>query len=239
MAASRSPDVAPLRVLTWNVGDLLGDPLAVHRVIRAARADVACLQEVYRFPLSRNRLAELARACGMYFTCGGRASAGTALFTSLRVEVRSSQARRLPVEGWGTRPRGYAEAVLRLAGTQELSVLCVHLGLSGHERADHVARLGALISRQAAPSVVAGDLNEGPSGASWAALLKQLSDPGQGGDPTYPAHHPRRRIDAVLVDPALEVVSYGWPQGVDEADVLAASDHRPVLAEIALPRPHP
>jgi endonuclease/exonuclease/phosphatase family metal-dependent hydrolase len=228
-------EVAPLRVLTWNVGDLLGDPLAVHRVIRAARADVACLQEVYRWPLSRNRLAELARQCGMYFTCGGRASAGTALFTSLRVEVRSSQARRLPVEGLGTRPRGWAGAVLRLAGTEDVSVLCVHFGLSAHERADHVERLSALLSASAAPSVVAGDLNEGPSGASWAAMLQRLSDPGQGTEPTFPAYRPRRRIDAVLVDPALDVVSYGWPDGVDEADVLAASDHRPVLAQIALP----
>ena len=39
----------------------------------------------------------------------------------------------------------------------------------------------------------------------------------------------------MLVDPSLEVRSYGFPAGVDEADVVAASDHRPVLAEIVLP----
>jgi endonuclease/exonuclease/phosphatase family metal-dependent hydrolase len=39
----------------------------------------------------------------------------------------------------------------------------------------------------------------------------------------------------VLVDPRLEVLSYGWPSGVSEDDVRRASDHRPVLAEIRVP----
>ena len=229
------PTPSALRVLTWNVHDMLGDPLAVHRVLRAARADVVCLQEASRWPGSRHRLAELARQCGLYFTCGGRASAGTAVLTGLRVEVRASRARTLPVQGWWTRPRGWAGAVVRLPGTQPVAVVSMHLGLSPGERADHVARLLADRLDSGVPTILAGDLNESPGGASWLAFLEHLRDPGLGTEPTYPAARPRRRIDAVLVDPALEVVSYGWPEPVVEVDVLAASDHRPVLAEIALP----
>jgi endonuclease/exonuclease/phosphatase family metal-dependent hydrolase len=227
--------VRSLRVLTWNVHDLLGDPLAVQSVLRAAAPDVACLQEVSRWPGSRRRTAQLARSAGMFFTCGARASAGTALLTSLRVEVRRAAAGRLPVQGWRTRPRGWAHAVVRLPGSVCVEVASLHLGLSPGERRDHVCRILAARLDPTVPLVAAGDLNEAPGGPSWAVLLDELRDPGEAGPPTFPASCPRRRIDAVLVDQGLQVSSYGYPTGVDEADVLAASDHRPVLAEIALP----
>ena len=224
-----------LRVLTWNVRDMLGDPLAVHRVLRAADADVACLQEVPRWPRSRPRLAALARECGMFYACGGGESAGTALLAGLRVDVRTACARRLPVRGWLTRPRGWAGAVVRLTGTRPVALASIHLGLSAPERADHVARLLALAASVDVPVVLAGDLNEPPGGPSWSALLVRLRDPGADGKATFPAARPRRRIDAVLVDPALPVTCYGWPSGVHEADVVAGSDHRPVIADVSLP----
>ena len=68
-----APGTAPrppsdvLRVLTWNVRDLLGDSSAVARVITAAAADVVCLQEAPRIVFSRNQLAGLARRCGLFF----------------------------------------------------------------------------------------------------------------------------------------------------------------------------
>jgi endonuclease/exonuclease/phosphatase family metal-dependent hydrolase len=111
----------------------------------------------------------------------------------------------------------------------------VHLGLDADERAAHVQRvLGSLPPD--VPAVVAGDLNEPPGGPSWQALAARATDRGEGSGVTFSTARPRRRIDAVLVDPALEVASYGFPAGFSEADVFAASDHRPVLAEIVLPR---
>jgi endonuclease/exonuclease/phosphatase family metal-dependent hydrolase len=84
-------------------------------------------------------------------------------------------------------------------------------------------------------AVLAGDLNEPPGGPAWQALADVVHDPGAGSAPTFSARHPRRRIDAVLAAPGLEVLDYGWPPGVAEEDVLMASDHRPVLATIRLP----
>ncbi len=223
-----------LRVMTWNVRDLLGDPFAVSRVLRAARADVACLQEVSRWPGSRQRLLRLSREVGMYFVAGGRASAGTALLVSLRTRTDDAQAVRLPVSGWRTRPRGAVRTMVSLPGTQRVSVTCVHLGLDATERAAHVASVLRSLAPDA-PAVVAGDLNEPPGGPSWRALAPRAADRGEGSGVTFSATRPRHRIDAVLVDPSLEVVSYGFPDGVSDADVLAASDHRPVMAEIVLP----
>lgn len=226
---------AALRVLTWNVRDLLGDPLAVHRVLAAARADVACLQEAPRLAFTRSQIAALARPAGMLFADGGRASAGTAVLTSLRAEVTDVRAERLPVHGWRTRPRGWARARVALPGTAPVLIGSVHLGLTPEERADHTARILTAVRAHRLPAVLAGDLNEPPGGPSWRALADVVRDPGDGSAPTFSAKHPRRRIDAVLTDPALEVLDYGWPPGVAEEDVLLASDHRPVLATIRLP----
>jgi endonuclease/exonuclease/phosphatase family metal-dependent hydrolase len=222
-------------VLTWNVRDLLGDPLAVHRVLAAAGADVACLQEAPRLALSRGRLAALARHSGMLFACGGHASAGTAVLTSLRTDVTDVRADRLPVDGWRTRPRGWASARVALPGSAAVLVGSVHLGLAPEERADHAGRLVAAVRAQQLPAVLAGDLNEPPDGPSWRALADVVRDPGANSAPTFTARHPRRRIDAVLAAPEVEVLDYGWPPGVSEEDVLLASDHRPVLATIRLP----
>lgn len=233
MDASPSASMS-LTVLTWNVRDLLGDPFAVTRVLRAAGADVVCLQEAPRWPGSRRRLVGLSRQAGMYFAGGGRAGAGTALLVSRRTRTDDVHAVRLPVSGWRARPRGAVRALVSLPGTQAISVTCVHLGLDADERSAHVARVLASLP-PGASAVVAGDLNEGPGGPSWLALSARAVDRGEGSAATFRSTRPRHRIDAVLVDPALEVSGYGFPPGVAEADVVAASDHRPVVAEIVLP----
>lgn len=225
--------VTTMRVLTWNVRNHLGDPLALERVLRDARPDVTCLQEVTRWPFSRFRLRRLAARCGLVFVCGGRASAGTAVLTSTRVDVLGSAATRLPVSGWRTRPRGTASALVGLPGSHPTRVASIHLGLDAAERARHVTAFAGQLA-DGVPTVVAGDLNEQPGGPSWGALQRHLGDAAPDGESTFPAAYPRSRIDAVLADPRLGVVAAGWPDGVSEADVVAASDHRPVLAVLVL-----
>jgi endonuclease/exonuclease/phosphatase family metal-dependent hydrolase len=84
---------------------------------------------------------------------------------------------------------------------------------------------------------VAGDLNEPPGGPAWLALGDALTDPGGSVAATYPAHSPRQRIDGVLVSQEVVVRAVRVPgpeDGVDRADLLAASDHQPVLADLEL-----
>jgi endonuclease/exonuclease/phosphatase family metal-dependent hydrolase len=226
-----------LRVMTWNVRDMLGDPWAVRRVLLGARPDVVCLQEGPRVVATRHQLGLVARRAGLTFVAGGRRGAGTAVLVGRRAVVHGAAAHRLPVRGWRTRPRGCVRALVSLPATAPLAVTCLHLGLDERERARHVELLLAAQPVAGGPPVVlAGDLNERPDGASWRSLAARAADPAPGAPATFRSARPRLRIDAVLVDPALEVRSYGFPDGVTEADVVAASDHRPVLAEVVLPR---
>ena len=230
-----------LRLMTWNVHDLLGDPLAVSRVITSARADVVCLQEAPRWPLSRWRLACLARSVGLVYVGGGRSAAGGALLVSRRVEVTDVWARRLPVSGWLTRPSGWVLARVRLPGSPSLLVACVHLGLTPGERARHVGMILDTLQAQLRPGeglIVAGDLNETPGSPSWTALERLVADPTPEAGPTFPVRGPNRRIDAVLAGPPSSPVAVDLvPDDVwapEQADLILASDHRPVLTELRL-----
>lgn len=255
-AAGRPLEAAtgvPLRVLTWNVRDLLDDPLAVARVIRAADADLVCLQEGPRWPGSRWRLASLARASGMLFVDGGRGAAGCALLASLRADVRSVRMLRLPVAGRLQRPRGAVLAEVAPVGCLGVALGVVHLGLSGEERMRHIPMLREAVAGLGSPrALVAADLNEAAGGEAWTAWQPLCADPlatmtrtgkhaaapaapsAHIGEPTFPVRRPRHRIDAVLVG-GLDVIEYDqWRP--DATDLAAASDHRPVLVVVDVPR---
>lgn len=228
-----------LRLLSWNVRDLLGDPPAVARIIASAEPDLVCLQEAPRWPGSRWRLAALARQTDLLFAAGGRAAAGCALLTAMRVDVVTVRSRRLPVEGRLTRPRGWVLARVRVPGGASAVLATVHLGLTAPERADHVARIVAGIDELRRPGegvLVAGDLNEPPGSPSWDGLGAVVVDPAPGAGPTFPAAAPARRIDAVLAGPPSDPIGVELvPDDVwapDPADLRLASDHRPVLARL-------
>lgn len=219
-----------LRLLSWNVRDLLGDPLAVARVITSARPDVVCLQEAPRWPGSRWRLAALARACGLGVVGGGRSGAGTAILAALRAGAGPATELALPVSGRLTRPRGLVLADVGAAGGPRTTVASIHLGLTPEERARHVAIMLEVLRPRRGRLVVAGDLNEPPGGPSWEALGVLVADTDPHGPPTYPAASPVRRLDAVLVSEAVTVSAPGWLP--DPVDVRLASDHLPVLRSV-------
>jgi endonuclease/exonuclease/phosphatase family metal-dependent hydrolase len=246
-----------IRVLTYNLRDLKDDAAAVARVVRAVAPDVACLQEVPRHVFAGHRVGGLADACRLLWSGGGVRSGGTAVLTSLRVDQRSSLAARLPVKGLFARTRGFASAVVAVPGGPTLTVASVHLGLGADERQRLAALvLGQLQASGPAPYVVAGDFNEPPGGPAWrvfgavvrdasAALAGAGGAAGPGGASgsggaglTFPARAPRQRIDAVLVSAGLLVHSVrvvGVADGVDPADLLAASDHLPVVVDLQIP----
>ncbi|WP_432493199.1 endonuclease/exonuclease/phosphatase family protein [Kineococcus gypseus] len=241
---------ARLRVATCNVRELLDDGRVLREVLRAAAADVVCLQEVPTHPLAEHRLGDLAADAGLWVVAAGRPGAGTAVLAAARVDVRAAAVRALPVPRWrGRRPvrrRGAAEAVVRVAAgggwSAEVLVRSVHLGLDAGERAAHAA----LLVPPAAPAapcapwaraalVVAGDLNEGPGGRARAVLSGGLVDAAEVAGapfPTFPARAPRHRLDAVLVDPRLAVAAVRTP-AVERAE--RATDHLAVVADLLVP----
>ncbi|MBB2901543.1 endonuclease/exonuclease/phosphatase family metal-dependent hydrolase [Kineococcus radiotolerans] len=249
MAPPGARAVTRLRVATVNVRELLDDTAALGALLRAAAADVVCVQEAPTHPLAVHRLGVLAADAGLWVAAAGRDGAGTAVLTAARVDVRAASVRALPTprrRGWKpVRRRGTAEVVVRvpLAGgwSREVLVRSVHLGLDPAERSGQVARVlpgtplpGPCGPWFDAPAVLAGDLNEEPGGpvhGRLSTVLVDAADVAGSPFPTFPARAPRRRLDLVLVDHRLSVTAVSTPAG----DAAAASDHLAVVADLLVP----
>ncbi|TDQ52514.1 endonuclease/exonuclease/phosphatase family protein [Actinorugispora endophytica] len=219
-----------LRVLSYNVRSLRDDPAAVARVVRACRPDVLCLQEAPRLLLWRTRRRRLARRCGLR-TAVSRRAGGLAILVRPGIGVGRRAHRRLSRRR-GLHPRALSVAVLAVDGHQ-LTAAVSHLDLEPGARLEHAAEILALLSVYDAPVVLAADVNEEPVGPAWRLLAARLPDTG-GTGPTFPARRPRKRIDGIFADPRLGVLASGVPRAPLPADLASATDHHPVLAEIAL-----
>jgi endonuclease/exonuclease/phosphatase family metal-dependent hydrolase len=80
------------------------------------------------------------------------------------------------------------------------------------------------------------DVNETATGNAWRTVADGLVDAavatGRAGAPTFPVGGSGGRIDAIFVDPRIEVLGY---EVLDSPEVRRASDHYPILTDLALP----
>jgi endonuclease/exonuclease/phosphatase family metal-dependent hydrolase len=232
--------VTGVRVVGYNVRALRDDGAAVARVIRGCRPDLLCLQEVPRFLGWRRKRQRLADACGLTVVSGRRA-AGLAVLAGPRARVLHREYHLLT---WvpGLHRRALAIAVVEIDGTR-LIAASTHLDLADAPRRAHVGEVIELLDRVrrsfSAPVVLAGDINEEPAGPAWGLLAGGFQDayavaPAGAGD-TYSARHPVRRIDGIFADRAVTVAGCGVPVDPQLAgDYAAATDHRPVLADLLI-----
>jgi endonuclease/exonuclease/phosphatase family metal-dependent hydrolase len=221
-----------VRVLTYNVRSLRDSARGVAEVMRGCGPDVVCVQEAPRFLFAGHKIARLAADAGLEVVTGGRAAGAMLLLARPGLPVLE----RRNLELTKTRrlhQRGLAMAVFDIGG-RRVAVASMHLGLRAEERLRHVAEVLAAVRSLDAPIVLAGDVNEEPGDPAWSLLTEVLQDAcgvvGEG-SPTAPADHPRRRIDAVFVDPSITVLSC---RVLDGPEVARASDHRPVIVDLAL-----
>ncbi|WP_330296020.1 endonuclease/exonuclease/phosphatase family protein [Streptomyces sp. NBC_00503] len=232
---------AVIRVLSYNIRSLRDDEDALARVIRACAPDLVFVQEAPRFFRWRKHAARLAAKCDLVVLSGGATAAGPLLLCSLRAFVERTEDVLLPLTP-GHHRRGFATAVVRLGGAR-VGLLSAHLSLNGPERlAQSQALLDRLAGMDVPYAIAAGDINEGPSGAAFALLASTLQDcravAPWGGEHTWVRSDPARRIDAVFASAGVEVLGCGVPTGlpgVTSADLLAGTDHLPVLAALRLP----
>ena len=217
-----------LRVVSWNVRSLRDDSRGVAAAVAELAPDVALLQEAPRLLGSGLLNRRLARRSGLARAVGGAAAAGNLLLVSRRVRVVEAYAVRLP-----RRPRlhrrGVVLGVVELADAR-LGVVGTHLDLEPAARLDSARRVRAAIPGTH-PVVVGADVNEEPGGAAWAALSEGLVDAARECGPTFPLREPRRRIDALLVDPRLEVAEVRVPRPGP------VTDHLPLVVDLAWPPP--
>jgi endonuclease/exonuclease/phosphatase family metal-dependent hydrolase len=223
--------VVNVRVVSYNVRSLRDDRTALVRVIRDLRPDVLCLQEAPRRLRWRGLCAALARDTGLLYVGGGGTTGGAAMLASLRVDVRSTLEYRFSRTP-RLHQRGAVATLVQLGGAA-MVVASVHLGLDAAERFRHRSELMGLVDRfDCDVTVLAGDINERPDQPAWRAIAAEFADAGAVDDtPTFSTRFPRHRIDGIFVRGPARVDSY---RVVDGVDVAAASDHRPVVAEVEL-----
>ena len=211
-------------VATWNLHTLRDDVGALTRAVADLGADVLCLQEPPRGRGARRRLREVLAPAGLTVLVQGGGSRSTALAARPDLPVTRAWAVRLP---WTGRTRRGA-AVADVAGVRFVSA---HLGLSARDRERHVPHLLALVRTTDGPVVLGADLNQPPSGTARRALASELTDLTTAAGPTFPAAAPGHAIDAVLGRGVRAVAA----AAVRTPDVVAGSDHLPVVVEIEVP----
>lgn len=219
----------PLRLMTWNIRSLRDDRAAVVRVLRMCAPDVLFVQEAPRFLRAQSKLAALAREAELVVASGGRPAAGVALLTTLRVDVDATSSHLL-TKTPRLHQRGLARAEVSL-GDLRFMAGSLHLGLDAAERQRHAAEIVHLLGT--GPWVVAGDFNEGSTGPAWRALAAAHQDVGAPANlATFSSSDPRKRIDTILVPADWRVTPVSPLEILHESDLRAASDHRPVLADV-------
>ena len=229
--------VPTLRVMTYNVRSMRDDRAALGRVISSVEPDVVCVQEAPRFARWRSLCAELARRSGLVVVGGGRAAGANLIMSTLAVDVEATEDVLFSKDP-GLHRRGSAMAVLSLAGSR-FAVAGTHLDVTAEPRLRHVHELHAAVDRfvpAGVATVIAGDINDRPGSQAWNALVGQRADAfataGTGSPYTSEAANPRQTIDGIFADPRITVRS---ARVVEHLDVIRASDHLPVIAELDLP----
>ncbi len=220
-----------VRVVSYNVRGLRGEPGALAGAVRALDPDIVVVQEAPRRLRWRTPVARLAHACGLVYATGGGPSLGNVIMTSLRVRPLDTWDLRYPLTA-GRHMRGAAFARCSVGGVTVV-VAGSHLSTDPAERPGQAELLKTELAGIHGPLIVAADVNEAPDGPAWRLLADGLVDAaGTDTAATFPATSPAERLDAIFVDPATTVTGYQ----VDDSPVARrASDHLPVLAELTLP----
>ena len=239
-----------MRVMSFNLHHGVGADgrLDLERsaaLVEACAADVVAVQEVDRHLGPRSDFVDqpawLAERLGMDVAYGVNVERppatpgapprqyGTALFSRTPLVWWRNVALPLPVGG---EPRGLLEALVDV-GDLIVRALGTHLQHdSARGRAAQADVIAAVAAASREPVVLLGDLNAAPHAPELASLDATLVDAwesaGDGPGRTFPSTRPRTRIDYVMTSPDLPALA---------AAVVAgdASDHLPVVADLALP----
>lgn len=222
-----------LRVVSYNIASWRQDATAVTAAVRELAPDVLVLQEVLRWADPRTWFIDLAGRFGMARAFGGLSGFGNAVLTSPAVTVHGWRVVRYPL----LVTDGLRAAVLVHCSINGVSFVVAgsHLSTDATIRLRQANIMKNALNAASAPVIVGVDVNETSTGPAWRAVGAGLVDAaektGQSDIATYPTSNPVWRIDAVFADPSRPVVGY---QVVDTPRTRAASDHFPLLTDVAL-----
>ncbi|HZE39431.1 MAG TPA: endonuclease/exonuclease/phosphatase family protein [Stackebrandtia sp.] len=236
-SAVTESDVAPLRLLTWNIHYGTGvdgavDPFAIRDTIVGARVNTVVLQEVSRgWPIGGgvDLASWLSRELGMSYVWAPAADGqfGNLILTTL--PLSHVETGHLP-RGAGSMVRSYAAATVTTADGN-VRVMTAHLQ-HRDVTPTRLAEIRVLLRAwgNAKHTVIAGDMNSLPGWPEIERFAKAgfhnaQDDAGQGDRATSPSVHPVNRVD--------------WIFGTDDIAFsrfallgATASDHLPLRATV-------
>lgn len=261
-AHAAGPPPVPLRVMSYNIHagagqDNVFDLERQATAIEAERPDVVALQEVDVHWATRSDYVDeagrLARRLRMRVFFGPIYTLppdrtdmpnpppreyGLAILSRFPIlGAENNKITRLSTQVPDPVPElapGFPEIVINVRGAR-VRVYDTHLDYRGDPsvRKVQVADMLAIMQRKHGNTILAGDFNAAPDDAElaplWGGLTDALTVAGRRETPTYPADVPTDRIDYVTVSPGIGVRTARVPETV-------ASDHRPVVADLLIPR---
>lgn len=231
-----------IRVMTYNILHGQRGMEGVADAIRREHPDIVCFQESSPWGRFDAPQAELKRLLPGYHWV-------LRTETSLASQFPIRETRLLPLP---PAPQSLAavEAVLDVEG-RRVTVVCVHLTPGGYAfwpperlrglpadirraeaaRAEQITRLLAATGPVTTPLLVCGDFNLPPQGIAYRRLTSRFQDAfaevGRGFGYTLTDAWPVKRVDYVLT------ANGAWARRV-WVPAVRASDHRPVVADIAV-----
>jgi endonuclease/exonuclease/phosphatase family metal-dependent hydrolase len=226
-------DATRLRVVSYNIHGLGDDRAALDAVVAKLAPDVVVAQEAPRRFRWRTKCAQIARSWGMLYAAGGLPSLGNLIVTSQRVFTDETWCIRYPLTP-GRHMRGAVFARCSI-GDVTFTVAGSHLSTDAAERPVQAQILNDALAAVSGPLIFGCDVNETSTGPSWQVLASGLADLGAAADSaTFTARNPRRRIDALFASPDVQAGDFFV---ADVRGVRDASDHLPVVADLAIRPP--
>jgi len=229
-----------LTFASYNIHKAIGldgrrDPERIIAVLRELHADVIALQECDRRFGERESVlpkalldetlwhaapvARRPRSLGWH---------GNALLVRRDIEVEAAE----PVDIPTLEPRGAVRADLILDG-RRIRVLGMHLDLSGLRRRDQIRAVLRHCGRceTACPTVLMGDFNQWGRGTGAVREFARGWYPLATGN-SFPSRRPLAPLDRIVHSPEWSCRRAGVHHS---ALAVAASDHLPIVATLALP----
>ncbi len=238
-----SDQPAVLRVATYNIHRSRGldgrtRPDRIAEVLQAIGADVIALQEVVGAgPWGGGHAEALGAALGMgWVMAAAREWRGHAFGNVVLSRHRIVHHTRYDLSWKTCEPRCCQRVDVEL-GDRLLHVYNVHFGTAIRERRVQAERLAGIVSdrRVTGPKVVLGDFNEWTRGPASALLGERLKGLDLAAHlrrrRTYPGVLPLVHLDHIYYDGDVTV---GGVELVRTRRALLASDHLPLVAELAI-----